>query len=85
MTGQPERQDCRDILPGCLERFDSIQADLHEVKTDVKDIRRVLCDDPANSLVAQVNRQKAYWKLFAVMVALVSVACTVLGIVYAAM
>ena len=47
-------------------------------------IRRVLTDDPDDSLAAVVNRHRAYWKLFSILAALAALACTVAGTIYAA-
>lgn len=71
-------------LPECRTKFDAIGQDLAEIKTDVKHLRRTLTDDPDKSIAAVVNRHKAYWKLFAVLAALVAVAGTVAGTIYAA-
>lgn len=72
------------LLPECLERFDAVREDLTEIKADVKHVRRVLSDDPAESLAAVVSRHRAYWKLFAILGSLAALACTVAGTIYAA-
>ena len=69
--------------PECRERFESLRTDIGEIKTDVKHLRRVLTDDPDDSLAAVVNRHRAYWKLFSILAALVALACTVAGTIYA--
>lgn len=72
------------LLPECLERFDAIRQDLTEIKADVKHVRRVLSDDPNDSIAAVVSRHRAYWKLFAILGTLAALACTVAGTIYAA-
>ena len=72
------------VLPECLERFDAVREDLTEIKADVKHVRRVLSDDPNESLLAVVSRHRAYWKLFAILGTLAALACTIAGTIYAA-
>jgi len=78
MTDRPH------VLPECLERFETLQEDVKEIKSDVKHLRKTLTDDPTHSIAARVNRHSGYWKLFAVLSALIALACTVAGTIYAA-
>lgn len=71
-------------LPQCLERFQAIQRDVREIKNDVKHLRKTLTDDPSNSIAAVVNRHRGYWKLFAILAALIAAGCTIAGTIYAA-
>ncbi len=73
-----------DMPPECRDRFETIRADIGEIKADVKHLRRVLTDDPDDSLAAVVNRHRAYWKLFSILAAVAALACTVAGTIYAA-
>jgi hypothetical protein len=72
------------ILPQCLERFQAIQQDVREIKTDVKHLRKTLTDDPNESLAAVVNRHKGYWRLFAILATLIALGATIAGTIYAA-
>lgn len=72
------------ILPQCLERFQALQQDVKEIKADVKHLRKTLTDDPNESITAVVNRHKGYWKLFAILAALLALGGTVAGTILAA-
>ena len=72
------------MLPQCLEKFHTLEQDVKEIKTDVKHLRKTLTDDPNNSIAAVVNRHKGYWRLFAILAALVALGCTVAGTICAA-
>ncbi len=75
-----------DMLPECVEREAANTALFREFRNDIKAVREAVVGNgnTKDSLVATLNRHAAYWKIFAIIAALLTLGCTVAGTIYAA-
>jgi len=61
-----------EMLPQCAERFDGIAADMLEVKTGIREIKRAVCGPNGKSLTERVAGLETRWILFAVLAGLIA-------------
>ena len=73
-----------EMLPQCIEREATASAKMDDAIASLRRIERAVLGNGAVGLKDQVARHSAYWRLFSVVAAIITVMAAVVGMVAAA-